>query len=90
VSEVLDGIITSASMRMAIRQKISSGISRRTISLLIHAYAPPGAQGRDDDSVRRLAVEVIPHERRGAFLDALAKLQEDLPVSAIEIARLVG
>jgi hypothetical protein len=90
VSEAPDGIITSATLRTAIRAKISAGISRRAISLLIHGYAPPEAQGRDEDSVRRLAVEVIPHERRVAFLDALARLQDDLPITPITTARLAG
>jgi hypothetical protein len=90
VGEVLDGIITSATLRTAIRGRISAGISPRTISLLIHAYAPPEARGRDEDGVQRLAVEAIPHERRVAFLDALVQLQDDQPVTPIERVRLIG
>jgi hypothetical protein len=86
-----DGIITSATLRSAIRGKISAGNGRRTISLLIHSYAPPNAHGRDDDTgLRRLPVEVIPHERRAAFLLDLARLRDDLPVDPIDIERAAG
>jgi hypothetical protein len=85
VAEVLDEGITTAILRTAIRERISAGISRRTVSFLINAYAPPTAQGRDDGSgVQRLPVEVIPHERRAAFLCELARLRDDLPVAPVE------
>ena len=79
MSEALESVITAATLRAAIRAKISAGISRRAISLLIHAYAPHRARGgRDDDTgTRRLPVEVIAHERRVAFLVALGQLQDD-------------
>jgi hypothetical protein len=79
VSEALESVITAATSRAAIRARISAGISRRAISLLIEAYAPPHTRGRrdDDTGMRRLPVEVIAHERRGAFLVELGQLQDD-------------
>jgi hypothetical protein len=79
VSEVLESVIMAATLRAAIRANISAGISRRGISLLIEAYAPPSTRGRRDDDTgrRRLPVEVIAHERRVAFLVALGELQDD-------------
>jgi hypothetical protein len=79
VSEALESVITAATLRAAIRAKISAGISRRAISLLIEAYAPPRTRGRrdDDTGMRRLPVEVIVHERRVAFLVALGQLQDN-------------
>jgi hypothetical protein len=89
VAEILDDVITTAILRTAIRERISKGISRRAVSLLINAYAPPNAQGRDDGSdVQRLAVEVIPHSRRAAFLCELARLQHDFPVTPVNPAHL--
>ena len=74
MSEALESVITAATLRAAIRAKISAGISRRAISLLINAYAPHRAQGgRDDDTGTRR----LPHERRVAFLVALGPLQDD-------------
>jgi hypothetical protein len=91
VTEVPGDIITTAILRTAIRERIGAGIGRRAVSLLINAYAPPKAQGRDDGSgVQRLAVEVIPHSRRAAFLCELARLQDDFPVAPAETACLTG
>jgi hypothetical protein len=76
MTEVLESVITATMLRTAIRAKIDAGVSRRAISLLVNANAPPGAgRGREDDSgVRRLPVEVIEHERRAAFLVELDQL----------------
>jgi hypothetical protein len=85
MSEALESVITSAALRAAIRTKIGEGVSRRAISLLINAYAPPSARGgRDDDTgARRLPVEVITHEQRAPFLVALGQLQdENVPLSS--------
>jgi hypothetical protein len=79
VSEASESVITAVTLRTAIRARISAGISRRAISLLIDAYASPSTRGRHDDDtgMRRLPVEVIAHERRAAFLGALGQLQDD-------------
>ena len=90
MSEVLESVITAATLRTAIRAKISAGISRRAISLLIEAYAPPRTRGRRDEDTgrQRLPVEVIAHERRVAFLAALGQLEDDDPV--VHNDRLAG
>ena len=85
MKKVLERVITAETLRTAIRAKIRKGVSRRTISELIYAYAPPAAAARaDDSSLHRVAVEVIPHERRAAFLCELARLRDDLPVAPVE------
>jgi hypothetical protein len=70
-------------LRDAIRAKICEGVSRRTISLLVLAYASSGS-GRDDGTgVWRMPVEEIADSRRFEFLAELCQLQgEDLPVVA--------
>jgi hypothetical protein len=91
VTEILDERITAVILRTAIREKINAGLSRRAVSLLILAYAPPKAQGRDDGSdVQRLAVEVIPDSQRAAFLRDLAQLRDDLPVAPVDTVRLAS
>src|SRR5258708_21548881 len=68
MTEVLESVITATMLRTAIRAKIDAGVSRRAISLLINANAPPGAgRGREDDSgVRRVPVGVIEDGQAGA------------------------
>jgi hypothetical protein len=81
MSEALESVITSATLRAAIGAKIDEGVSPRAISLLINAYAPSNTEeGRDDDTgARRLPIEVIAYERRAAFLIALDQLQDEDP-----------
>jgi hypothetical protein len=92
VSELLERVITAATLRVAIRSKIRNGTSRRRISLLINVYAPAGVRSDRDDGtgVQRLAVEVIPHQQRIAFLEALERLTDDPPVTETAASRLVG
>ncbi|HZK90153.1 MAG TPA: hypothetical protein VFC56_08415 [Stellaceae bacterium] len=67
-------------------------MNRRSISLLINSFAPPGicSDREDGTGVQRLAVEVIPHRQRAAFLEALDQLVDDPPAVEPTIARLVG
>jgi hypothetical protein len=75
MTEALENMITATTLRHAIRAKLRAGTSRRAISMLIAFYAPADARARDDGTgVQRLAVEVIPHGRRPAFLVDLDKL----------------
>jgi hypothetical protein len=89
MTEVLEHVITAETLRMAIRAKLRIPVSRRTISLLIQAYAPTAIPGRDDGTdVRRLPVEAIPDGQRVAFLGALDQLQDDLSNIATTAVRL--
>jgi hypothetical protein len=93
VIETMERVITAAMLRAAIRTKIRSGASRRSISLLIARYAPADAHSEREDSggVQRLAVEVIPHGLRTGFLDALDQLPlDETPANPAIIARLAG
>jgi hypothetical protein len=86
--KAISGSTTPEMMRAAIRAKLRTGTSKQTICWLVCAYAPPGATNdRTEGSVPRLPVELIPDEKRGAFLDALSKLP-DRVVTTID--RLVG
>lgn len=89
MTEVVEMILTAEMLRTAIRAKLRVGAGRRAISLLIHEYAPEGARTmRTDDSVYRLPVEVISHERRLAFLDALNGLPEQRAAATTEVVEL--
>lgn len=92
MTENFDRVITAARLRAEIRTKIRAGASGRSISLLINAYAPPGIRSDREESsgVQRLAVEVIPHRQRAAFLEALHQLVDDGPVAEPTISRLVS
>jgi hypothetical protein len=78
VTDDLDLIVTANMLRTAIRAKLGSGAAHRAIWRLIADYARGGARmrRREEGGVNRLPVEVIPHERRGAFLDALNELPD--------------
>jgi hypothetical protein len=84
-----DLVVTSNMLRTAIRAKLGSGAKRRAISLLIARYARDGVMTarREEDGVSRLPVEVIPHERRVAFLDAINQLPEQRVRSTTTAAR---
>jgi hypothetical protein len=78
MTNVPEHVLTAATLRTAIRAKIREGVSPRAISMLVNAYAPDAPAGRDEAGIQRRAVEVIPQERRVAFLIALNELQDDL------------
>jgi hypothetical protein len=78
VTDELDLVVTANMLRTAIRAKLSSGTTQRAISGLIADYARDDThvRRREEGGVQRLPVEVIPHERRAAFLDALNELRD--------------
>jgi hypothetical protein len=77
VDHDLDLVVTANMVRTAIRARLGSGITQHAISELIARYARDGAaRRREEGGIYRLPVEVIPHERRAAFLDALNELPE--------------
>lgn len=87
MSDVLELALTGEMLRTAIRAKLRMGANRRDISVLINAYAPQGASTkRTDGGVYRIPVELIPLDRRVAFLDALNELPIPLSVVATTIA----
>ena len=69
-------ILTATVLRAAIRRQIASGVDKRAISFLVQMYASEelGAARDDGDSIKRQAVEHIPHNQRPAFLEKLAGL----------------
>jgi hypothetical protein len=89
VIDELDLVVTANMLRTAIRAKLGLGATRRAIWGLIAHYARDGAhmRRREEGGVPRLPVEVIPHERRGAFLDALNDLRDDDARQTLRTAR---
>jgi len=87
MTESLEHVVTAAILRTAIRAKLAAGTSRRTVSMLINSYVPVATQAeRDDDTgIRRLPVELIPHNQRPGFLRALEKLTDEAPAT-VEMA----
>ena len=85
MSGVPDGKIPASTLRMAIRARISAGISRRAITLLIQAYVVDNDPyyGRGQNGVRRLPVDLIPYGWRAAFLDALDELPNCHPMNTV-------
>jgi hypothetical protein len=79
MTDVPRNVLTTATLRTAIRAKIREGVSPRAISTLINDYAPDAPAGRIESGVQRRAVELIPPGQRVDFLVALNELQDDLP-----------
>jgi hypothetical protein len=76
MAEAYEPAITTEDLREAIKAKISEGVSRRDISLLITTYAQPGPfAGRPEDGLQRLPVELIPAKCRCEFLATLCQLE---------------
>jgi hypothetical protein len=74
-------------LRRKIKAKLRAGASREKISWLISTYAPPGQSAvRTDGAAPRLAVELIPHRQRTAFLAALSELPKRRPASRQSLA----
>jgi hypothetical protein len=71
-------VLSTATLRTAIRAKLRTGTSRQAISALIKTYSPRGASTkRRNGQLYRLPVELIALERRAPFLDALNELPAD-------------
>jgi hypothetical protein len=66
----MENSITPLMLRKAIRDRIAAGVSRQSISALIHAFAAPSAS----NSRPRIAIEHIAKADRMTFLDELGKL----------------
>jgi hypothetical protein len=75
MSEAHGSAITTEDLREAIQTRISEGVRRRDVSLLITTYAQPGPfAGRLEDGLQRLPVELIPVKCRCEFLAMLCQL----------------
>jgi hypothetical protein len=93
MTEPLEHVVTAAILRTAIRAKLAAGTTRRTVSMLINSYVPSGTHAeRDDDTgIKRLPVELIPHNQRTQFLRALEKLTDEAPAPVqMEAERLAS
>jgi hypothetical protein len=90
MTELLERVLSVATLRTVIRQKCGAGVSGQTISQLIASYlqADAVAQFACDDRSERLPVELIHPDRRVAFLEALQRLPVGRGFIANEIALL--
>lgn len=90
MTELLDRVLSVATLRTVVRQKCVAGVRGETISRLIAAYVSADAVA---ESVRasqseRLSVEMIDPDRRVAFLEALQRLPAGRPTARNEVALL--
>lgn len=78
MTDNFDLVVTANMLRTAIRTKLNAGAKQRAIWGLIVCFARDDARMRriEEGGVHRLPVEIIPHERRAAFLDALNELAD--------------
>ncbi len=89
MTNVIERVVNAATLRMAIRAKRRAGVSGQTISHVIASYLPENMVVTRD-GVTRPRVELIPPERRVAFLETLHRLSDRIGAAPVEIAPLVG
>ena len=86
-------VITAATMRTAIREKLDAGgIGKRAISLLINDYAVPDPSGSERMTMGtpRRPLENIPQERRADFLEALEAYKSSVLIYPFESDRIAS
>jgi hypothetical protein len=90
MTELLERVLSVATLRTVIRQKCCAGVSGQTISRLIASYvqADTIAEFAATSRSGRLPVELIDPNRRVAFLEALQRLPVGRGFVANEIAPL--
>jgi hypothetical protein len=76
MTDLLERVLSVATLRTVVRQKWCAGVGGETISRLIASYMDPETLARYENKSRpgRLPLELIPADRRGAFLEALQRL----------------
>jgi hypothetical protein len=90
MTELLDRVLSVATLRTMVRQKCGAGVRGETISRLIAAYvsADVVADSLGESESGRLSVEMIDPDRRVAFLEALQRLPARRPIVRNEAALL--
>jgi hypothetical protein len=90
VTDLMERVLSAATMRTIIRQKCCAGVSGETISRLIAAYVRPETVAQYEDKPRpgRIPVELIPADRRVAFVEALQRLPVSRSFAGNKIAAL--
>ena len=88
MTELLERVLSPASLRQVIRAKCNAGVCSQTISQLIACYVPAEIIAGCADGSRRLNVELIPAYQRMAFLEAVQRLPAPRGLTASKIAAL--
>jgi len=88
MTELLDRVLSPASLRQVVRAKCSAGFCSQTISQLVACYVPADIIAGYNDGSRRLPVELIPAHQRMAFLEAVQRLPARRSFVANEVATL--
>jgi hypothetical protein len=74
MTEVLERVLSAATLRTVIRAKSQAGVSARTIAQLIAFYVPADVVAQHGGISERLAAELIPVDQRPSFFQALQRL----------------
>jgi hypothetical protein len=78
MTDLLERVISVATLRTLVRMKCWAGVSEQTISQLISSCVEPEAlakyEAANTSRPGRLPIELIPPHRRPRFLEALSRL----------------
>jgi hypothetical protein len=88
MTDLLDRVLSVATIRTVVRGRCCPGVSGPTISRLVASYAPADAVAgfANKDRSGRLPVELVPPHRRVALLAALQRL----PVSRTAVLNRIA
>ena len=89
MTDLLDRVLSVATVRTVVRQKCSAGVGRVTISMLIASFME-AAEVTNRDRAERFPLELIYPDRRAAFLEVLQRLPTSRTAVRNEIASLRG
>jgi hypothetical protein len=85
MTELLERVLSIATLRTMVRRRCRAGVSGRTISRLIASFLR-AEEVASRDHPERLPVELIHPDRRVAFLEALQRLPASRTFVVGEIA----
>jgi hypothetical protein len=90
MTDLLDRVLSVATLRTVVRWRCCAGVSGPTISRLIASFVLPDtvAEFSHGDRPGRLPVELVHPDRRVAFLETLQRLPASRTFVANEIASL--
>jgi hypothetical protein len=76
MTDLLERVLSAATLRTVVRQRCCAGVSGFTISRLIASYVSAEAVlgFANNERSGRLPVELVPAHRRGAFLETLQRV----------------
>jgi hypothetical protein len=87
MTDLLDRVLSVATLRTVVRQKCCAGVSGQTISRLVASFVQAEEVANRERS-ERLPVELIHPDQRVAFLEVLQRLPASRTLVQNEIASL--